>query len=282
MHSQKIIGEDLMSWLRVNLKNKCPICNHADWCCIGDKYINCMRAVSDFQCKNGGWLHKKDDKHTVQAIYGSQNFSKEKPLNVNCSLIWNKWFQTTHPNQLKIFANKLGIEAMALHFLGCAWSDANSAYAFPMKDENHQVIGIRLRNLNGDKWSIKGSRAGLFIPEIDFKVCDQLFINEGPTDCAAALSLECFTIGRPSCLGSEQQINAFVKKYRIKKVIIISDNDSPGFKGAVKLQSSLNVPSLIWKTPVKDLRQFVKQGGNLELVASMTKNLVWTLPKEFL
>jgi hypothetical protein len=50
-----------MNWVRVSKKNPCSVCQKPDWCCIGDRYINCMRVQSDKPCVNGGWLHAIND-----------------------------------------------------------------------------------------------------------------------------------------------------------------------------------------------------------------------------
>lgn len=49
------------SWRRVNARNKCPKCNHSDWCMYNqdEQKVLCMREESEFPVKKGmgGWVH---------------------------------------------------------------------------------------------------------------------------------------------------------------------------------------------------------------------------------
>jgi len=72
-------------------------------------------------------------------------------------------------------------------------------------------------------------------------------------------------------------IVSYVKSNRFRRVAILSDNDrnNAGLKGAQKLSSMLPVLNCIFVLPTKDIREFVNFGGNLTLLNSMTKDLVW-------
>src|SRR6185295_4140079 len=98
---------------------------------------------------------------------------------------------------LSTFAATLGVKSEALEALGCAWAEPYRAWAFPMRNGDRNVIGIRLRNDAGHKWAVKGSKQGLFSPS--YPASQTGFICEGPTDTAAALSIGLWAIGRPSC-----------------------------------------------------------------------------------
>lgn len=49
------------SWRRVNARNKCPKCDHTDWCMFNqdEQKVLCMRTESEFPVKKGmgGWIH---------------------------------------------------------------------------------------------------------------------------------------------------------------------------------------------------------------------------------
>ena len=65
--------------------------------------------------------------------------------------------------------------------------DARGNAAFPMRDGEGAVTSIRLRNpATGRKWSVKGSRDGLFYAR-GFKneKHEELVVLEGPSDTAA-------------------------------------------------------------------------------------------------
>lgn len=186
--------------------------------------------------------------------------------------MWRRWQERTEAFHLDGFAMSLGVDTDALRSLGAAWT--GQAWAFPMRDAEGRVIGIRLRGQDGRKWAVKGSRAGMFYGEGE-AVRDVLFIVEGPTDAAAALTLGLPVVGRPSCSGSEEMLAAYVRRARVRRVVIVADADEPGLRGAERLRASLPVLSCLTTLPAKDMRDFVRLGGTRKLLDSILKDLVW-------
>jgi DNA primase len=169
-----------------------------------------------------------------------------------------------------------------LDALGCAWAVGYNAWAFPMKDWLGNTIGIRLRDHTGHKWAVKGSRAGLFYGEDrtdGTHRTDRIYVCEGPTDTAAGLSIGLSVVGRPSCLGCEVETDRLVRRKKAMEAVIVSDNDGPGYRGALKLSLMLSVPCVVWVPPAKDLRDFAALGGTKELIESLTRSLLWIQPK---
>lgn len=257
-------------WLRVNRKRRCEVCNKPDWCTYAPEVglALCMRTESDRPSKNvlGGWLHRVSEPCAyVQKI----EVQAEAP--VDFQRMWKRWIDKTDHYHLDGFAMSLGVDTDSLRSLGCAWS--GSAWAFPMRNAENKVIGIRLRSETG-KWAVKGSKQGLFIPDV--RTQRTLYILEGPTDTAAALSLGLFAIGRPSCMGCEDMILDFVRLRSISRVVLITDNDTPGLRGAYSLQNRLPVLNCVYSPPCKDLREFVRRGGDRLVLESSIKDLVWS------
>ncbi len=193
------------------------------------------------------------------------------------------YLQYEEPELLKLreHAAQLNVTAGSLRLLDIRYSKA--AWVFPQRDENLKIIGLRFRAEDSRKWSLTGGLAGLFIPSM--KVQDSIYIAEGPTDCAALLSLGFYAIGRPSCLGQEEMIAKFVKQNRIKHAVIVSDNDTakqkhdgsqyyPGYEGAKRLQEALKISTQIWIPPIKDVREFLANGGTHDIVQLLTKDLL--------
>lgn len=87
---------------------------------------------------------------------------EDKPLDAHG--IWKRWFDRTSLETLDALGVALGVDTDALKSIGGAWADNHNAWAFPMKDATGRVIGIRLRNTEGHKWAVKGSKSGLFLP----------------------------------------------------------------------------------------------------------------------
>lgn len=258
-------------WIRVTRQFKCPVCNHPDWCTIGERWICCMRVQSVHPAKNGGWFHPigENFKAPIPVL-------RESEPRINATEIMREYKADTSQSDVEALARRLGVTYDALSALGTGWSQQHQAWAFPMLDEYGNVIGIRLRNDSGKKWAVTGSRAGLFF--VPGKLTGEAFVLEGPTDTAAALTIGIQAVGRPSCQGQEEMIAARLRN--ASRVIIIADNDEPGIKGAERLQEKIKVPSVIWCTPTKDLREFVRNGGTMDLVRTMIKPLRWTIPQE--
>lgn len=106
-----------------------------------------------------------------------------------------------------------------------------------------------------------------------------LYVVEGPSDLSALLSIGLDGIGRPQALGQEPMILEFIHRNKFSRVVIVSDADGVGQRGAEKLQASLSIPSLIWTPPAKDLREAVKIGLTKIILEAMTNDLLWTVPK---
>jgi hypothetical protein len=75
-------------------------------------------------------------------------------------------------------------------------------------------------------------------------------------------------------------VNRLVERQRIARVIIVADNDTPGQRGAVRLQESLRVPSLVWTPPCKDIRELVRLGGDARMIYGAVEDMVWTMPEK--
>lgn len=197
-----------------------------------------------------------------------------KPLDARG--VWQRWLEQTDHYHLDGFGMSLGVDTDCLTAIGCAWSTFN-AWAFPMRDERGNVIGIRLRNNDGHKWAVKGSKAGLFIPSRYPFISDRVvYLVEGPTDLAAAMTIGLRAFGRAACTGQENFILQYIALQRIERLVIVTDNDDPGIRGAEKLQSMLSIPSCIWIPPTKDIREFLNIGGDYNDVQSSLTDLVWS------
>ncbi|HUE83337.1 MAG TPA: toprim domain-containing protein [Pyrinomonadaceae bacterium] len=263
-------------WVRVSRKHRCQICDKPDWCTYAPEagIVSCMRVESDHPSRNslGGWLHFTGDGYKPPYIPPAKPAIVERPPDLHG--LWGRWQSQTDFHHLDGFAMCLGVDTDALYSTGCAWADQYHAWAFPMKDAAGEMIGIRLRSESGQKWAVKGSRQGLFIPAASKGAT--LYIVEGPTDTAAALTLGLNAIGRPSCMGCEEMVAEYTRRRGVRRVVVITDNDEPGLRGASRLQNALPVLSCLWTPPTKDIREFLQLEGNRSMIESCIKDLVWT------
>ncbi len=265
-----------MHWVRVTKADPCPICKKPDWCTLSEDLCLCMRQESSRPSKGnaGGWLHSLGD---PQRVYRPvQAPPTPRPVTIDAEAIMRGFESETWPEMIAQLAGSLGVTARSLEAIGTAWAQSHNAFAFPMRDWTGKIIGIRLRDHTGHKWAIRGSRAGLFYSEAS--KAPEVAIVEGPTDLAAAITIGIPTIGRPSCQGSEQDIVRLLARWDVRSVVVITDNDGPGWAGAQRLSGMLTVPHVCWTPPTKDLRAYVRAGGNRALIHAMTRSLVWTKP----
>jgi len=236
-----------------------------------------MRVESPKPCKSGGWFHSL--KESVQC---KPEPKKSKPVPVRDFAELAVQYVENIINIDKL-ADELGVSARSLERLDTGW---NGNTTFPMRDDREKIIGIRIRGSKG-KWCVPGSRQGLFWPEEVYSGSDYpLIICEGPTDCAALLTMGFDALGRPSCMGGTEYVVEFLKGRR-RDVIIMSDKDPPkerpdgsvwypGQEGAARL-SQVILPFVhnlkIVKPPFhKDVRDWHNAGATRETILAVINN----------
>ncbi len=283
-------------WVRVNRHHPCPICGKPDWCGVsadGSAAI-CMRTESDRPVRNGGWVHRLTDAPPA-ATPAKRNAPKPRPVRADLADLagmWQAWLSKTG-GRLSHLAELLSTPVDALRRLGAAWADRYNAWAFPMRDPIGEVIGIRLRSETGDKWAVKGSRQGLFIP--DGQVADtmtEIWFCEGPTDAASLLGAGIYAVGRPSCAGGHDLVLPLAVG---RDVVILADHDEPknrpdgttwrpGEDGANRLAAAMfgKVKSVkVIRPPfAKDARQWINAGASGSVIRSAARHSWYWRPKD--
>lgn len=264
----------MTNWQRVTRAFPCEICSRPDWCCVGDKYFLCMRVASDKPCKSGGWFHAIESKNRPAYVPPPR---VEKPKIDAQRMIMDWMVGTSHQRRIE-FAHRLGVTPDSLAEIGAAWAPEYDAWAFPMLDGFEKVVGVRLRSECGRKWAVYGSRQGVFIPWC--RRAPRVYLPEGPTDTAAALSLGLFAIGRPSCQCGAMELRQALRRFGVREVVVVSDNDDPGLNGARRLAGELPFRSCVYLPPAKDLRQAVGLGLTRQMIESTINGMIWNQPKE--
>jgi phage/plasmid primase-like uncharacterized protein len=154
-------------------------------------------------------------------------------------------------------------------------SDRNAS-TWPMRNERGQVIGVRIVALpwidrSSGKWSRRGSQNGIFNSAETPRADTRLFITEGASDTAAAISLGLWAIGRSSCNTSTFFVDRFIHLRQPSRLTLIADNDAPGINGATRLAKSLceNLPESLRSVeviappnPGSDLRSWIADGAD--------------------
>lgn len=259
-------------WRTVSRQAPCPICQKPDWCGVSTDgvWCICMRMESGRRTKNGGWMHRTGSAAAPfepRRLPPPQDRKLSNPAAYHAALRRPEdWYMTDG------LALTLGVDVYELDRLEPAYDPVNQAFAFPMRDGKGNVVGVRLRSMDGsNKWAVRGSNVGAFVPSGEF-TGRELVICEGPTDTAAALSLGLPAIGRPSCSGAVEIIRETCSRLRISLVTIIADNDAPkrrpdgslwrpGLAGASDLGRGLRRQFRIVVPPAKDIRAWLHDGA---------------------
>jgi len=264
------------NWKRTSSDKPCPICGKHDWCMLSadGSAVICPR-VEDGAHKyldGSGYLHIIDK--TIAIPDRRDEKGEDLPEHsLVMSTISTKMMNACDDSRLDGLARMLGVTRTALRLLRVGWSAMSDAFSFPMFRSGQRVIGIRLRNSSGQKWAIRGSRAGLFIPTDWPSIKPGVLICEGPTDTAALLSLGFNAVGRPSAMGSHALIEEAVAG---RPVCLVADTDSVGMDSANKLAEHLrrsgSCPKVsILVPPAKDVRDWVNSGISREEIATHLK-----------
>ncbi len=265
-------------WLRVSRSKPCPVCGKPDWCLVSEDGSTaiCPRTPEGAvkQTKASGYLHKLNrDTSRLAARSTRISIGNRKQFRSDLIELARTYKDAVNPCQLNQLAGSLGVTTNSLHRLDIGF--AGWGWTFPMTDANGDIRGIRIRKHDSQKLAIKGSHEGLFIP-IDLTTVEQLFICEGSTDTAAILDLGFDAVGRPSCLGGVNLLDALIRKLQPNDVVIVADHDKPGQRGACNLAQKLirQCPVRVITPPIdiKDARAWKRTGASSSDITTAIQN----------
>lgn len=177
-----------------------------------------------------------------------------------------------------------GVDKNTLHEYGIGFD--KEAYTAPMRSSYHSIIGIQRRFFDSSKCCVDGSQLGIFTPKY-VNAEEVLFICEGLSDTVVVRDLfksdyTIGAIGRPNCNYGKEIIREWIDytwiceddydedeyyyRFDDKQVIIISDNNEVGKKGALELQKEIQgnidvVCKVFEVTKVKDIREYISKYG---------------------
>jgi len=271
-------------WERVRRGKLCPICGKDSWCLVtkDGAVAICPRTSIGYDKDMGdaGYLFvlRKD-----RLNYPAPPLRRPEPKELPAAKIdWN-WMvanccDNLDPELAYRAAESLGIEFNTLDRMHMG-QDGKDNLTFPMFDGSREPIGIRVRNMEGQKWAIKGSRNGIFIPK-RLRESIGILICEGPTDTAAMLDLGFDAIGRASCNTGAEFCKPIVAR---REVVIVSDSDGPGVDGAEKLASELwqtaRTVRIITPPYSKDAREWKRNGATKREVMAVINSVSLCGPK---
>lgn len=254
----KRTGELAFDGKPVHRGRRCFVCGHDTWCLVDEErnLAICPRTEGQRKIGDAGWLHGNA---SMPDLKPSSRPSEDIMPLPDAERMQAKFVRQAQ-DRLGLLAMSLGLSLESLRRLGCGWN--GSAWTFPMRNHRDEIVGFRTRLENGRKLAIRGSRSGLFIPR-GISRDGIVWIVEGPSDVAAMLDMELNAIGRPSCRGSEKEIQRWVRGHR---VVIVSDNDGAGIGGAESLERTLrgsvsSVETILPPWGMKDSREVANHGG---------------------
>jgi hypothetical protein len=252
----------------VNRERPCPVCGKADWCLIAEdkSAAICPRTESPKRCGDAGFLHTFTDTSHLWAPRRVALPVRVAPPDL--SALASEYQRAATPEQLKSLAARLHLPVESLTAFRVGWAVDRGAWAFPMTDPTTgNVTNIRFRTPSGGKFSVRGGKESLFLPDTLPADSDELFVCEGATDAVAAHGIGFGNaVGRASCTGGTAHVVALVRARKPARVVLVRDNDEPGIRGAdalarVLVLHSRDVRVLAPPNGVKDLRDWITSGA---------------------
>ena len=258
--------------VRARRDRPCVICGRPNWCgASADGAIAiCMRVAdgSVRPSRNGGFVHVlRPQQRPYRPVERSVRIDDVGASNDKSVKLFAYYLRTIRegPKLLRKLAEDLRLPVAPLVRLQVGWSKNRQASAWPMRSALGELLGIRYRDRDGRKLSLRGGREGLFLPRDLGPSIDQLLLPEGGTDTAAALALGFTAVGRPSCTGGVRHVVDLVRRFGVRDVVVVADRDEPGRRGAASIAAVLRayVPTVrIIEPPsgARDLRDAVRRG----------------------
>ena len=240
-------------------QNPCPICGKPDWCLVATdgSVAICPRTPSDRMAGSAGYIHDINPLITPNPL--PLTVPEPEPcIDIDWQTGVDQAISRMENFMYEELTKQTGLSRQELQSMRVGWSIKKSAYTFPMRDHEGKTIGIRLRTPDGNKFSVKGSRSGLFFAG-DPPASGQVLIAEGPTDTACLVGKGFPTVGRPSCNGGGIYL---LKMLNWKhQAVLVADNDKAGRQGAAAIAKLIKdkVASVRIMTPPRgnDIKDWV-------------------------
>lgn len=275
---------------RVTRRSPCGICEKPDWCLVaidGSSYI-CSRVQSSTRAGNAGFVHSGDS-----APVDYRNLKPQAPIIIDAAAICHAHQKAMCSIETVSISETLGVSTESLTYVGVgrAVGWLPGTHSFPMRGEDGRIIGLRLRNVEGQKWAITGSRNGLFFDPGGLLAARTVYLCEGPTDQAALFDLGVYPVGRFSNSGGIDMLRSLLSRTK-PDVVIVSENDGrddckfcehnyclacqPGKVGADMVAAGLwgRVKSIKIIDPLKgkDVRAWKQHGATAQTLAAVVSN----------
>jgi hypothetical protein len=229
---------------------------------------------------------------------GVHGTNKKKAKSVP-GIDWPAYLKENQANarEVLLLADILGVNPDALRRLQMGYVPETEGepehWLFAERDGEGRIIGLLRRYGNGEKRRMAGGRCGLiFEPSNSLSEAimsmNVLLAVEGPSDVAAALTMDLPAVGRPNNMGGAELLASLIRQKVTDgvvddafDVVVLGENDLktsgkakdlwPGRDGAVHVATLLSRSTgrrIAWCMPpegVKDFREWLWQGGNVNI-----------------
>ena len=276
---------------RVRRGRPCPVCEKTTWCLVARDRSGaiCKRVVSPKPRADAGHYHAVGDARGERvAIVPKPAARKLTPEQV--TQLKGRFAAGMDAVRLARVASGLSLSPGSIERLGIGFD--GEAYTFPMEDGHGAIVGFRRRFDDGRKLSVRGGREGIFVPTRLGPIA-ALHLCEGPTSCAALLTLGFHAVGRPSCSGGVRQLREWLAERPGLDVIVWGDRDAPkplpgGKTFRPGQDGALACAKAIWchcrsirvfvPTAAKDARDWLRAGASATEVRDAIGRTAWFKP----
>lgn len=276
--SDRHTGEVTFEGQRVTERLPCFVCRdlHAkqSWCLVDPQrgLAICPRVESSRRIGDAGWLHSKDgDIGALVPRERAFSVRREAEPHRDFGGEFCMMLRDARPSDVSRLAARLSlpIEAAQSVPFGVKRRADRVAYAFAMRDptDDHwsrwPVIGVKLRT-DDAKFCEKGSRIGLIVPRCFDHESQTLVVTEGESDLMVAASWGLNAVARAGC---EQSVAQIGRLARGKRLVIVSDKDEAGRRGAARLRDYCAARArsvTVLEPPCKDIRAWHASGATAD------------------
>ena len=248
------------TYARVTKDMPCPICGKPDWCLISiDKVVAICSRVSEGSIKSvkSGHIHKLQENQKPKCHIKPPS---KKIIDHKAMALAYERLDTSQVG-LRKMAKYLSVKVAILQSMHAGYDEYRNYWVFPMFNEQFEIIGLKCRNLSGNKWCIDGSRLGVYVGA-SYNPNQPLMIVEGESDTATVLNQGFNVLGRPSATAC---FDLIVRMVVAPEVYLFADTDSGiGLSSTLDLAKRINCSKVIHHKWYKDPREWIA-GGDFTL-----------------
>lgn len=214
-------------YYRVSGRDRCAHCGKPDWCLYAPTNPGaaiCQRApFTETPVGEAGFFHE-GTAGPVETLPPRRHAPVRN--HHGAVALYHMAHRTTTETQVETLATDLGLPVTATAALAPAYMPDLEAWAFPMRNADGAIVGVRMRNGKAEKWALTGSHNALFVPT-ETSTAQTLWLPEGPTSTIACCAMGMRTVGRPSTNTGFDLIDQYMATHKLTDAVALVDDDLP-------------------------------------------------------